>query len=238
MNTSLAHHGVLGMKWGVHRTEKDLGLDTLAKSKTANLKNWGKDSEHNILYITGYSGSGKSTVARSLEDKNTNVIHLDSYFEKMDKNVASSVQDKEFNSFLNKNFPDYKSIANPKEGTRYSKEWQAKVDNFMNLTEKFSAQQFSNHKKVIIEGVQLNDETTYPNKTFFKDKPFIITGTSSFSSYYRANKRDERSQIKSVQEMKEYIQWYQNTNERLNTLTVMVDAKRGETWVKEYLKGQ
>ena len=47
---------------GVHRTEKDLGLDTLAKSKTANLKNWGKDSEHNILYITGYSGSGKSTI--------------------------------------------------------------------------------------------------------------------------------------------------------------------------------
>lgn len=100
----LYHYGIRGMHWGVRRTEHELGLTNLSKSKTSNINKWGQDSEHNILYITGVSGSGKSTIARSMADPNTNVIHLDSYFEKLDKNVASGIHDKEFDDFLKQNF--------------------------------------------------------------------------------------------------------------------------------------
>lgn len=237
MDSYLIHYGIPGMRWGVRRTEQQLGLKTLAGSRTSNLDRWGADAQHNILYVAGYSGSGKSTVARSLSDKNTNVIHLDPYFEKMDKNVASSIQDKEFSDFLDKNFPGYREIANPKEGSRHSKEWWAKTDHLMEQTEKFASQQFGKNKKVIVEGVQLNDDTTYPDKSFFKDKPVVITGTSAVKSFFRANERDQKLAVTSVQSIKEYVQWYSSANKSLNTLANTIDAKRGEDWVKAHIQG-
>lgn len=234
--TVLCHYGILGMKWGVRRTKEELGHQILAKSKTSNLDSWGKDSKHNILYVTGVSGSGKSTAAQSLADKNTNVIHLDPYFEKMDKNVAESIQDKEFNNFLKNNFPEYTKISNPPEGERHSKQWWEKVDKLMEQTEKFSAQQFEKKKKVIVEGVQLNDKTTYPDKSFFKDKPLVITGTGSLTSFFRASQRDGKSFLTSIKSAKEYIKWYQNTNISLDALAKIANAERGRKWVDDYLK--
>lgn len=234
-NNFLAHYGVLGMHWGVHKTPIKDGHKTLMSAKSANMDTWGKDSKHNILYVTGYSGSGKSTVARQLADAKTNVIHLDPYFEKMDKNVSASIQDKEFNAFLNKNFPEYKTIANPAKGERHSKEWWAKVDTFMDKTEKFAAKQFYKKQKVIVEGVQLQDSTTYPDKSFFKDKPLIITGTNPITSFLRASKRDGRSVITSFQSGKEYAQWYADTYKNLNILSKHANAKVGSEWVKKYL---
>lgn len=81
MNDSLEHYGIKGMRWGVRRTPEELGHKNLRKAKTANLDKWGKSPETNVLYIGGYSGSGKSTTARSLARKGDSVIHLDLYFE-------------------------------------------------------------------------------------------------------------------------------------------------------------
>ena len=231
----LKHFGILGMHWGRHKTSLTDGHENLKGARTANLDKWGKDPQHNILYVTGYSGSGKSTTARQLADDKTHVIHLDPYFEKMDKNVASSIQDKDFNKYLEKNFPEYKTIANPVKSERRSKEWFAKIDTLMEHTEKFAAKQFFKNKKVIVEGVQLNDETTYPNKDFFKDKPLVITGTNAVTSFIRAYKRDGKSMITSLQAAKEYVQWYSNTNKKLNTLSNYANAKVGAEWVTTYL---
>lgn len=232
---SLKHYGVLGMHWGKHKTPTAVGYKNLKSARTANLDKWGKDPQHNILYVTGYSGSGKSTTARQLADGKTNVIHLDPYFEKMDKNVALSIQDKDFNKYLEKNFPEYKTIANPAKGEKLSKTWFAKVDTLMQHTEKFAAKQFHKNQKVIVEGVQLNDDTTYSDKKFFKDKPLVITGTNPATSFFRASKRDGRSMIMSVASAKEYVKWYSNTNENLNTLANYANARVGEDWVKKYL---
>ena len=231
----LQHYGILGMRWGQHKTITNLDYKGLKNAKTANLKKWGKDPQHNILYITGYSGSGKSTIARQLADSKTNVIHLDPYFEKMDKNVKASIQDKEFNLFLQKHFPEYETIANPSKEERHSKEWWAKVDNLMFQTETFATNQFSKNKKVIVEGVQLQDSTTYPNKNFFKDKPIIIMGTNPLTSFFRASKRDGRSTMASIQSAKEYTQWYFNTYKNLNVLSEHVNTKAGEEWINNYL---
>ena len=168
----LRHHGVKGMKWGVRKDEitvskqMNLSTNTIKNAKTSNLDKWGKTKDTNILYITGYSGSGKSTVARKLADSNTNLIHLDSFFEKLDSNVASSIKDKEFMSYLDKNFKN-NDIANRED--RHSKQWWDDVDTLMHHTEKFSQEQFSKGKRVIVEGVQLADDTVYPDKNFFKN---------------------------------------------------------------------
>jgi len=226
------HYGVLGMHWGVHRTRHD---KSLRKARTVNIDSWGRDPQHNILYITGYSGSGKSTIARQLSNSKTNVIHLDPYFEEMDKNISASIQDKEFNKFLEKNFPAYKSIANPTKNERHSKEWWNKVDTLMTQTEKFAEGQFYKKKKVVVEGVQLSDDTTYPNKSFFKDKPLIITGTNAITSFLRASKRDDRRVVRSFKSGKEYAQWYMNTNKNLDLLAKQTSAKKGEEWANKYL---
>lgn len=231
----LTHFGILGMHWGVHKNHAEVGHSNLKRAKTANMDKWGKDAQHNILYVTGYSGSGKSTTARQLADNKTNVIHLDPYFEKMDKNVAASIQDKEFNLYLDKHFPEYKTIASPKRGEKLSKTWFTKVDTLMGHTEKFAAKQFHKNKKVIVEGVQLNDDTTYSDKKFFKDKPLVITGTNPTTSFFRASKRDGRSMIMSVASAKEYVKWYSITNKNLNTLSNYAGARRGEEWVTTYL---
>lgn len=227
----LSHVGVLGMKWGHHKSKNKI------QSKTSNLEKWGIDKDHNILYVTGYSGSGKSTLALKLKDKNTNVIHLDSYFEKLGKDVASSIQDKEFNTFLNKNFPDYKRISNGNMQNAHDKQHWERVDTFMEQTEKFAAHQFPK-KKVIVEGVQLSDNTTYPNKDFFKDKPIVITETSALKSYLRGGRRDGKSLITMSKEAKTYMQWYGNMNKSLDTLSKTTNAKKGKDWVDDYLAKQ
>lgn len=80
----------------------------------------------------------------------------------------------------------------------------------MEQSENFSQRQFSKGKKVIIEGVQLADETTYPDKNFFKDKPLIVAGTNSVNAFLRATLRDEKSVImspKSVNRIRSMVFW-------------------------------
>ena len=139
VNSYLAHYGVKGMKWGVRKDRHVSGLSR--RAKTGNLNLFGLDG-HNALFITGLSGSGKSTIAIELAPKiNAEIIHLDSYFEK-----AGSGNNKDFNSFLKKNgVTKEKMFINGK--LNYSES-----DKILPLIKKYP-------KKVIVEGVQLLDNT-------------------------------------------------------------------------------
>lgn len=202
---TLAHYGIKGMKWGVWNTDtssrylggkktiKSRKKSAIDQSTNRNLDKWGKDEKHNCLYIGGISGSGKSTLAMGLRSQeNANHIGLDAYFEK-DFNTAdrNTLQDSEFNDFLLKRGIDYRKIAKDAVN-RQNRDWSL-VDRFAASIEPFSRQQFKKGKKVVVEGVALNDETLFVDRDkALKNKPFIYLNTSETVSRGRAKKRDSK----------------------------------------------
>ena len=198
----LAHHGVKGQLWGVRRFQnKDGSLTVAGKNRNYNKENmknaetqhldkFGTDKDHNILYISGKSGSGKSTAALAMSDQNTSIIHLDSYFELKNKSEANKNKNKRFNNFLKRNGFDVNSLNDGKLFKNDIKSYFKKVDKFTELSEEFGRTEFNDSRKVIMEGVQLLDDTMYPNKRFFDDKPCILLKTNDNISRKRAKKRD------------------------------------------------
>ena len=194
----LYHHGINGQKWGVRngppypiqKTRPSTGKILKKQKKLPrnatyqNLDSWGKSPKTNILYITGKSGSGKSTVATNLKDKNTEVIHLDSYFDQ------GNVSNKDFDKYLNRIKSDYKRLKTPK-GKIDINEWGKVAERFENSIDDYGRDAYKRGKKVIVEGVQLLDDTVRPDKSYFKDKPLVLINTNSLISIKRANERDD-----------------------------------------------
>ena len=197
-----------------------IGKELLNKSFTSNLNKFGKDKDHNILYITGYSGSGKSTLANYLADEYTDIIHLDLYYE-------SNLSD---DSNQNKRFNQYMKHHNIKSINQVPRDQWAPLkilSKFENAVEDFSKEEFKNNRKVICEGVQIHDGGLWNNKSHYKDKPLIIIKSNALKSFSQAFKRDNRSfkDISSIQSIKEWIAWYQIMGKNLKELENTIKDK-------------
>ena len=198
-------------------------IEKLNTAKSNLYDKWGKDASHNILYITGYSGSGKSTITEKLKDSNTVVIHLDLYFDEY-INPNAGGKSSLFGRFLEeKNIPTPNSL-NDRE----------KVDldiykKFEKAIEEFGRIQFEEGRKVIVEGTQILDGLINPNKDFYKNKCIIILQTSQAKSKENAAKRDK----KEAKELAEKIMnKHQDPSEQKKNMNDLVDQSNSETGLK------
>ena len=214
VNSYLAHYGVKGMKWGVRKDRHVSGLSR--RAKTGNLNLFGLDG-HNALFITGLSGSGKSTIAIELAPKiNAEIIHLDSYFEK-----AGSGNNKDFNSFLKKNgVSKEKMFINGK--LNYSES-----DKILPLIKKYP-------KKVIVEGVQLLDNTLSDSaRDFLRNEPMISLQVAKSLSTKRAMDRDDVPREKINEMLEQANEAYKRKTEMEKELGLSIGKNYVDQLIKE-----
>ena len=94
---------------------------------------------------------------------------------------------------------DWQTLYNKKVFRNDAKRYFSKVDDFSSCIENFGKAQYTKGRRVIVEGVQLGDETLFPNNSFFKGKPSIYIKQNSFRSGYQAGRRDKLSVYKSIE---------------------------------------
>lgn len=148
--------------------------------------------EINLCFITGQSGSGKSTMASDMSKTGSEWYELDGVLSNWcytDDNL------KEYGDLI------YSFFKGPGKGFRYKskKEWldDKKWDGTDDLYEKSLVQSFvkysisyaksHSNKKIVVEGVQLY---SYIKPSEIKDFAVYIKGTSMLKSKIRATKRD------------------------------------------------
>lgn len=235
--TYLIHYGIPGQKWGVRRFQNEDGTYTtegklrrtygeyssgkkdIEKIKRThsdyNLNTWGKSKDNNILWVTGPSGSGKSSIARDIAKKNNaDVISLDLYTCKTFNGRSATGMSKDFNKFLDKNYPKWDSqfkeaysvlTRNDRRNIQKVGEW---FDTLEDALKKYGSENFGK-KKIVAEGIQVLDETLfYNNKEALKNQPVIIMNTSVSNSYISAAVRDKKT--KEISLSKERIRQIEN----------------------------
>lgn len=195
--------------------------------------------EINLCFITGFSGSGKTTMANEMEKNGIEKYELDDIvfqFNFSDENL------KEYggmiSSFFNGHGKKYRKI----DGYKYFKtdeqakqyEYNICID-FIEYSKKYAA----SHKdrKFVIEGVEIL--TGYIDKfDSLKNYAIYIKGTSFLNSYIRVAKREALNEEKSFDKIKTFaklifhsgrFKHYINANSSLNKIKNKINNYTNES---------
>lgn len=185
-------NNVSSSKSKVRQINETISSDKYFKKRTTvlNGNKFGTDENNNILYVTGLSGSGKSSFAVEMGQKGNNTVHMDMYFAPGNVEEDLKWQDSEFNSYLKERGIPYEKIKS--QNTDRRERWKI-IDQFTDALEDFSKEQYKKGKGVVCEGVQIADEIAWPDKNYFKGKPMVVMTTSRIRSLVNGMERDEIS---------------------------------------------
>jgi dephospho-CoA kinase len=200
---------------------------------TQNLDQWKAGTFNNILFITGHSGSGKTTTSKELETKHKAIrIELDLFEHK--QNVMNSKYktkgDEYIYNYVTKVNPGLKSI----DFNKYSN------DKFHNEFVKFFdwlIKELNKDKEnlFIIEGVQLFTHVDMKN---IKDKPLIVKGTSVISSLIARQKRDSDNsdwRTDLIKYFPKFFKWYLEKEKQLGKFINNIKESYDSSFFYEYL---
>lgn len=215
------------------------------KNAELDINMWKKDSDHNILFITGLSGSGKSTYAKQLaKEENATIIELDIFqcYDKF-KNAGTRKNDismKMVSEFLEDNpemvdidFSNIKLESFRDSFTKYFK-W------LLNKLHK-------SNERYIIEGIHIMLFIPYSD---IKGEPIICIGTSMIKSFWKMWKREGFTHKDFIRYGKRYFllykEWerqYKNFQDSFNESYIEEGMLRinkaklsDENYVKELIK--
>lgn len=215
------------------------------KNAELDIDMWKKDSDHNILFITGLSGSGKSTYARQLaKEENATIIELDIFqcYDKF-KNAGTRKNDismKMVSEFLEDNPEmvdiDFSNIKLESFGDSFTKYFKWLLNKLHKSNERY-----------IIEGIHIMLFIPYSD---IKGEPIICIGTSMIKSFWRMWKREGLTHKDFIKYGKRYFllykEWerqYKNFQDSFNESYIEEGMLRinkaklsDENYVKELIK--
>ena len=156
------------------------------------------NGEINLCFITGLSGSGKTTMANNMEKDNIEHYQLDDLLFIKDHFTMQDLEqygDLIYSFFKGEGKEFYLSLKEVKEKKIPGSKYEDKLfPNFVHYAMKYS--KMHKNKKFIIEGVWLfyNGENGSPyfEPSEFKNYAFYIKGTSMIISKHRASLRDAK----------------------------------------------
>ena len=183
--------------------------------------------EVNLCFITGHSGSGKSTMGRDMQSKNIEHYELDDLQCIKDRFTMDNLKEygdliySYFNGPGKRFYITFKEIKDSKiPGSEYE---DVLYKDFVHYAMKYS--KIHKDKKFVLEGVWLfcTGENNKPWFTpeEFKEYAFYIKGTSMIVSKYRAAKRDAND----IKDNKVAIRFMNNFFKK-NWKWYLIDEKR------------
>lgn len=149
--------------------------------------------EINLCFITGLSGSGKSTMGRDMQSNGVENYELDDLWIAADRFTFDDLKkygDLIYSYFTGEGKKFYKTLKEVKDEQISSSEYEDKMfPGFVHYAMKYA--KAHNDRKFVLNGVWLYNEKWFtPDE--FKDYAFYIKGTSMIISHIRASKRDSK----------------------------------------------
>ena len=196
--------------------------------------------EINLCFITGHSGSGKSTMGKKLEDEGVEWIQLDDLQCIADRFTMDNLKEygdliySYFNGEGKKFYVTQKYLVDNKiPGSEYEDKL---YPGFVHYAMKYAKSH--KDKKFVLEGVWFfcsgEDKKPWFKPEEFKDYAFYIKGTSMLISKYRAAKRDAKYDSNNKKEEKEA---FRNNFFKKNWKCYFIDEKRIKVF-RDYFKNK
>lgn len=181
----------------------------------------------NIILITGFTGSGKSTLGEEMVKK----FKCDDHFEldALEWWFHGGISEDELKEGMP---PIYDWLIHNKKYMNQQKPTDAEIAKMMDMMIPYVINWCTKNKdkKYVIEGIQLYESWSKNGKCNYLNYPMILKGTSGLKSTYRAMKRNGNK----LSDVPYFLKWLFQSNKQVNALyKAMKEAYENEEVTEE-----